>query len=140
MAVPIAVSGALNGSLFQDDILAKDRLISGTWPDKKTASTARNIQRPKIVVFEIAFVPVRYFSAKEEKQLPLGNFCKAQDKESGAGKRSPRYQSQQGDKYATPDFTRGRVDNGPLHADHRRLFVLCWAARASGVLITPAHT
>jgi hypothetical protein len=56
LAVPIAVSGALNGSLFQDDIFAKDGLISGKWPDKKTASTARNIQPPKIVVFKIARV------------------------------------------------------------------------------------
>jgi hypothetical protein len=57
-----------------------------------------------------------------------------------AGKRSSRYQSHQGDKYATPDSTRGRVDDGPLRADHRRLFMLCWAAWASNVLITPAPT
>ena len=66
------------------------------------------------------------------------NFCKAKDKEGATGKRSSRYQSYQGDKYATPDSTRGRVDDGPLRADHRRLFMLCWAARASDVLITPA--
>ena len=53
-----------------------------------------------------------------------------------AGKRSLRYQRHQGDKYATPDSTRGHVDDGPLRADHRRLFMLCWAARASDVLIT----
>ena len=28
-------------------------------------------------------------------------------------------------------------DDGPLRADHRRLFMLCWAAWASNVLITP---
>ena len=42
---------ALNGSLCQDDIFANDGLISGKRPDKKTASTSRNIQRPNIVVF-----------------------------------------------------------------------------------------
>jgi len=78
------------------------------------------------------------FFSREEKQLLFraGNFCKAKDKERQAGKRSSRYQSHQGDKYATPDSTRGRVDDGPLRADHRRLFMLCWAARASDVLIT----
>ena len=45
--------------------------------------------------------------------------------------------SHQGDKYATPDSTRGRVDDGSLRVDHRRLFILCWAARASNLLITP---
>ena len=64
------------------------------------------------------------------------NFCKAKDKKREAEKRSLRYQSYQGDKYATTDFTRGRVDVGPLCADHRRLCMLCWAARASDVLIT----
>src|SRR4029453_8376758 len=53
----------------------------------------------------------------------------------GAGKRTSRYQSHQGDKYATPDSTLGRIDDGPLRADHRRLFMLYWAARASDVLI-----
>jgi hypothetical protein len=62
------------------------------------------------------------------------NFCKAKDKEGAAGKRSSHYQSQQGDKYATPDSTRGRVDVGLLRADHRLLFMLCWAARASTIL------
>src|SRR6266567_4108337 len=66
------------------------------------------------------------------------NFCKAKDKEGAAGKRSSRYQSHQGDKYATPDSTRGRVYDCPLRDDHRRLFMLCWAARASDVLITAA--
>jgi hypothetical protein len=81
----------------------------------------------------------RYVSPvkKNSALFRAGNFCKAKDKESGAGKRSSRYQSHQGDKYATPDSTRGRVDDGPLRADHRRLFMLCWAARASDVLITP---
>jgi hypothetical protein len=46
--------------------------------------------------------------------------------------------SHQGDKYATPDSTRGRVDDGLLPADHRRLFMLCWAARTPDVLINPA--
>jgi hypothetical protein len=75
----------------------------------------------------------RYFSAVKKNScfFRAGNFCKAIDKERQAGKRSSRYQSHQGDKYATPDSTRGRVDDGPLRADHRRLFMLCWAARAS---------
>jgi hypothetical protein len=41
-----------------------------------------------------------------------------------------------GDKYATSDSTRGRIDNGPLRADHRGLFMLCWPAWTSDVLIT----
>ena len=79
------------------------------------------------------------FFRREEKQLLFraGNFCTAKDKCGGAGKRSSHYKSHQGGKYATPDFTRGRVDDGSLRADHRRLFILCWAARASNVLITP---
>ena len=85
---------------------------------------------------------ISLFFSREEKQLLFraGNFCKAKDKESGAGKRSSRYQSHQGGKYATPDSTRCHVDDGPLRADHRRLFILCWAAWASDVLITPAPT
>ena len=34
------------------------------------------------------------------------------------------------------DSTGGRIDDGPLRADHRRRFMLCWAALASDVLIT----
>src|SRR4029078_818950 len=64
-----------------------------------------------------------------------GNFCKAKAKESGAGERLSRYQSQQGDKYATTSSTRCGIDDGPLRADHRRHFMLYRAARASGVLI-----
>ena len=84
----------------------------------------------------------RYISPvkKNSALFRAGNFFKAKDKKGGAGKRSSRYQSHQEDKYATPDSTRGRVDDGPLRADHRRLFMLCWAARASDVLITPAPT
>ena len=70
--------------------------------------------------------------------VQASNFCKPKDKEGVAGKRSSRYQSHEGDKYATPDSTRGRVDDGLLRADHHRLFMLCWAARTSDVLITPA--
>jgi hypothetical protein len=62
------------------------------------------------------------------------NFCKAKDKKGAAGKRSSHYQSHQGDKYATPDSTHRRVDVVPLRADHRLLFMLHWAARASNVL------
>jgi hypothetical protein len=80
----------------------------------------------------------RRWSPRERLGFGAGNFCKAKDKESAAGKRSSRYQSHQGDKCATPDSTRGRVDDGPLRADHRRLFMLCWAARTSDVLIIPA--
>ena len=43
----------------------------------------------------------------------------------------------QGDKYAIPDSTRGLMGDGPLGADHRRLCMLCWPARASDVLIHP---
>jgi len=64
-----------------------------------------------------------------------GNFCKAKAKESGAGERLSRYQSQQGDKYATTNSTRWGIDDGPLRADHRRHFMLYRATRASGVLI-----
>jgi hypothetical protein len=45
-----------------------------------------------------------------------------------------------GRKHAIPDSTRGRIGDGPLRADYRRLFMLCCAARASEVLITPAPT
>jgi len=66
-----------------------------------------------------------------ESSIAEGNFCKAKDKKRGAGKRSSRYQSYKGDKYAIHDSARGPIDNNPLCADHRRLFMLCWAARAS---------
>jgi hypothetical protein len=82
---------------------------------------------------------LRFIREEKQRAFRAGNFCKAKDKESGAGKRSSRYQSHQGDKYATPDSTRGRVDDGPLRADHRRLFMLCWAARASDVLIPRSY-
>jgi hypothetical protein len=42
-----------------------------------------------------------------------------------------------GRKHAIPDSTRGRIGDGPLRADYRRLFMLCCAARASEVLINP---
>ena len=41
---------------------------------------------------------------------------------------------------AIPDSTRGPIDDGPLRADHRRLFMLYWAARISNVLITPRYS
>jgi len=47
-----------------------------------------------------------------------------------SGPERERQRRHQGDKYATPDSTRGRIDDGPLRADHRRLFMLYWAARA----------
>ena len=68
--------------------------------------------------------------------VQASNFCKAKDKEGEAGKRSSRYQSHHGGTYATTDSTRGRIDDSPLRADHRRLFMLCWAARASDGLIS----
>jgi hypothetical protein len=76
------------------------------------------------------------FFSCEEKQLLFGagNFCKAKDKESGAGQRSSRYQSHQGGTYATPDSTTcSRIDDTPLRADHRGLFMLRWAAAVSDV-------
>ena len=82
---------------------------------------------------------LRFIREEKQRAFRAGNFCKAKDKKGGAGKRSSRYQSHQGDKYATPDSTRGRVDDGPLRADHRRLFMLCWAARASDVLIPRSY-
>jgi len=42
--------------------------------------------------------------------------------------------------YAMPGSTRGRINDGPLRTDHRWLFMLHWAARASNVLIPPAAT
>ena len=41
------------------------------------------------------------------------------------------------ERNASHDSTGGRIDDGPLRADHRRLFMLCCAARASDVLIPP---
>ena len=78
-------------------------------------------------------LPVRYFSALEEKQLTLGNFCNAKDKECGAGNVRHVIKASKGDKYATPDSTRGRIDASPLRADNRRRFMLRWAAAASDV-------
>jgi hypothetical protein len=79
----------------------------------------------------------RHVSAvKKTAAFLSSNFCKAKDKYCKARKRSSRYQSHQGDKYATPDSTRGLIDDGPLRADHLRLFMLHWAARASDVLVT----
>jgi hypothetical protein len=67
----------------------------------------------------------------------LGQTISAKQKTRNAKQKgSLRYQSYQGDKYATTDSTRGRVDVGSLCADQRRLFILCWAARTSDVLIT----
>jgi hypothetical protein len=37
---------------------------------------------------------------------------------------------------AIPDSTRSRIDDGPLRADHRRLFVLYWAAQTWNVLVS----
>jgi hypothetical protein len=68
--------------------------------------------------------------------VKASNFCKAKDKERGAGNRLSRYQSHHGGTYATTGSTRSRIDDSPLRADHRRLFMLCWAARASDGLIT----
>ena len=77
---------------------------------------------------------------KVPRVSPQAIFAKQKTKKAQQEKRSSRYQGHQGDKYATPGSTRGRVDDGPLRADHRRLFMLCWAARASGVLLTLAPT
>ena len=64
-----------------------------------------------------------------------GNFCKEKDKKGKARKRPLPYRSDKGDKYATPDSTRGHIGDGGLRADHRRMFMLCRTARASNVLI-----
>ncbi len=81
----------------------------------------------------------RYVSPVKKNSVLLGQaiFAKQKTKKAEQENESSRYQSYQGDKYATPDSTCGRVGNGPLRADHRRLFMLCWAARASDVLIPP---
>ena len=65
------------------------------------------------------------------------NFCKEKDKKGKATKRALPYRSEKGDKYATPDSTRGHIGDGALRADHRRMFMLCRTARASNVLIAP---
>jgi hypothetical protein len=81
------------------------------------------------------------FFSREEKQLLFraGNFCKAKDQEGGAGKRSSRYQSHQGGKYAIPDSTRGRIDDSPLRADHR-LFMLVRFDHLAGVIVNANHS
>jgi hypothetical protein len=81
------------------------------------------------------------FFSREEEQLLFRAAIFAQQKTNAAEQESDRHviKSHQGGKYATPDFTRGRIDDGPLRADHRRLFMLCWTARASDVLIRPAR-
>ena len=60
-----------------------------------------------------------------------GQFLQNKRQGRPSRKRSSRYQSYQGDKYATPNSTRGRIDDGPLRADHRRLFMLRWATAAA---------
>jgi hypothetical protein len=68
--------------------------------------------------------------------IPPRNFCTTKAKEGEAGKRLSRYQSEQGDKYATFNSTRDALDDGPLCDDYCRRFVLYRTARTSGVLIT----
>src|SRR5215472_9679466 len=60
----------------------------------------------------------------------------AQELKPGPLRQRSQGKGHQGDRYATPDSTRGRIDDGSLRADHRRLFMLCCAAQASDVLIT----
>ena len=78
----------------------------------------------------------RYLSvAKKTAAFRSGNFCKEKDKKGKARKRPLPYRRDKGDKYATPDSTRGHIGDGALRADHRRMFMLCRTARASNVLI-----
>ena len=74
---------------------------------------------------------------RSESILSRQYFCKANDREGGEGNETSRYQSHKEIKYAIPDSTRGLIGDGPLRADHRRLCMLCWPARASDVLIHP---
>jgi hypothetical protein len=77
-----------------------------------------------------------FFSREKKLLFKAGNFCKANDKEGGAGNESSRYQSDKGGKYATPDSTGGLIGDDALCPDHRRLCMLFWPARASDVLIS----
>jgi hypothetical protein len=103
----------------------------------------RNKEQWSSPLFEIALVLVRFDHIASRNvnadhgiggsAVAVGNFCKAKDKESGAGQRSSHYQNHQGGTYAIPDSTCSRIDDSPLRADHRGLFMLRWAAAASDV-------
>jgi hypothetical protein len=78
-----------------------------------------------------------YSLSREEKQLLFraGNFCKAKDKEGGA--ENDRHGIKTIKEVSMQHLILLAVLSGddPLRADHRWLFMLCWAARASDVLI-----
>jgi len=73
----------------------------------------------------------------EKKQLLFRGAIFAKQKTNTVEQESDRHviKATKEISYATPDSTRGRVDDGPLRADHCRLFMLYWAARASDALI-----
>jgi hypothetical protein len=81
----------------------------------------------------------RYVSAVKKDRLLFRAAIFAQQKTNAAEQESDHHviKSHQGGKYATHDFIRGRIDDGPLRDGHRRLFMLYWTARASDVLIRP---
>lgn len=62
---------------------------------------------------------------------PMAIFAKQKTKNAEKANDRHTIKAAKGDKYAIPDSARGRIYNDPLCADHRRLFMLCWAARAS---------
>ena len=74
----------------------------------------------------------RYVSPREEKteRFQGRQFLQSKRQRMRSRKAIVTLSSHQGGKYATHDFTRGRIDDGPLRADHRRLFMLCWTTRA----------
>jgi hypothetical protein len=84
-------------------------------------------------LFEIALARALFFSPGRKTTAFRQFFCNAKDKECGAGNVRHVIKASKGDKYATPDSTRGRIDASPLRADNRRRFMLRWAAATSDV-------
>ena len=84
--------------------------------------------------------PSSLFFSREENTCFLGQAIFAKQKTKMAKKKNDRHviKTTKETKYATHDSTRGSIGAAPLRADHRRLLMLHWPARLSGVLITPA--
>jgi hypothetical protein len=83
--------------------------VFGNWPSRFWDDhIARNIANANQALCE-RLLDSRYASPVKKNSVLFRarNFCKAKDKECGAEKRLSRNQSHQGDKYATPDSTRG---------------------------------
>ena len=66
------------------------------------------------------------------------NFCKAKNKKRQAEKDHHVIKATKEISMQPVSLLAVRFDDGPLRADHRLLFMLRWAARASDVIVIPA--